>query len=936
MNFLKIAGHDIKNILKNKFIMMAIVAIVIIPIVYSIFYLAAFWDPYGNTVKMPVAVVNLDKGGVNEGKSVNYGNDIVEKLEDNNKAKWSFVSYNKAEEGMKEKKYYAEFVIPEDFSKRILKVKEGKPDKGIIVYKSDSRKNYLGSVITDKISEKLEEEISSNIAKELTKTSFDKFYEIKGNLNKAADGSLKLHKGIVTFKDAVPELVNGVTKLEAGSDILTSKLSEAKDGSIMLNNGIKEASSKLSEKLDEFNSNKALKGVLQNINSDKINTMKSMLRASLKFKNQDLTMLDSAKAMMNKGNITSLKKTAFDFKALNAAELLKNPSLVALTKLNNEENIKNAQSLLKDVHEVQNIDMNKINALISGLKGADKLVALGGKAENLSKNISTNADKLVTLEQIIMDPDMDKYMESYMRLNSKYENLQKLLGGKNEITKEDLGKIDVNMLLKYINDMAKDAKDLQEVGSKIKAIGPSKVQESTSYVKNLVPQINGLKTELSNNKEAINSLHTALSPSNVNYIKGIAPKLLAMKSDLDKNTDNLKAMKLLLNNVANPKTKETINKITTLQKDVESIKPLIENIDKNINSKNMANLEKAPELIDELKSVQNKVKENEKTIALASEALNEGNIQKAQSLIASVPKLKAGVVQLEEGSMRLSTGLSKLEEGSRELNKGLYTMKEKMPAMEDGVDKLDDGSKELKDKLKDGADKLGKNLKNSSEDMGEYAKDPVETKNKSINIVPNYGSGFAPYFISLSLWVGAMMMFFIIENRVNEKFKEASSLSMVTGKFIVYGIVGILQALCVSGAVMKLGLTPKSVVGFFGFNIILSLVFISIMQCLIALLGDVGRFICMVFLILQLTSSAGTYPIELVPNFFKALYPFMPFTYSIEGLREIIAGSNLSIVFKDIFVLVAVALVFFIILVIFKKKGDKAQEFMENVKKDMM
>jgi len=133
---------------------------------------------------------------------------------------------------------------------------------------------------------------------------------------------------------------------------------------------------------------------------------------------------------------------------------------------------------------------------------------------------------------------------------------------------------------------------------------------------------------------------------------------------------------------------------------------------------------------------------------------------------------------------------------------------------------------------------------------------------------------------------------------------------------------------------MVLGLSPSSTVMYFTAVIFLSLVFIAIIQCLISLFGDAGRLLGIVLLILQLTACAGTFPLEIVPKFFKVINPYMPFTYSVELLREVISAStiNYAIVGKDFLILGIVLLVFLTISVVFKNAGERLQEIIEGRK----
>ena len=141
-----------------------------------------------------------------------------------------------------------------------------------------------------------------------------------------------------------------------------------------------------------------------------------------------------------------------------------------------------------------------------------------------------------------------------------------------------------------------------------------------------------------------------------------------------------------------------------------------------------------------------------------------------------------------------------------------------------------------------------------------------------------------------------------------------------------------MQAVLASGAVMLLGLRPNNIVLYFLFNILLSFVFIAIIQCLVFLLGQVGRLLSIVLLILQLTSCAGTFPIEIVPKIFKVLNPFMPFTYAVSGLREVIAGVDYGVFAKDVTVLAIILCVFLFTSIFMKGHADKVQKLIQDRK----
>lgn len=366
-------------------------------------------------------------------------------------------------------------------------------------------------------------------------------------------------------------------------------------------------------------------------------------------------------------------------------------------------------------------------------------------------------------------------------------------------------------------------------------------------------------------------------------------------------------------------------------------------------TKLLEGLDKARNGAVALKEGLNKADEGMNQVVGGANALKEGATKindgliiassKMGELSSGLDKLYEGSKELKNGTAGLNDGAVKLYDGSVKLNDGLVSLKDGTNKLydgsiklNDGLYKLTDGTNELKDGLNEGYDKINNKLKFTSADMSKFMSEPVKLDEKPINHVPDYGTGFAPYFIPLSLWVGALIMFFIVSDDVDEEFKGHSA-SIVFGKFMTFAFLGILQAVASSFILRSvLHLTVKNVALFYGFNILLSFVFIAVIQSLIFIFKDAGRFLALVLLMLQLTSCAGTFPLELVPKFFVNINPYLPMTYATSALREIISGIDYSVLNKDILVLLAFMAAFMIISIILKSRIDRIAKRIERLK----
>lgn len=319
-----------------------------------------------------------------------------------------------------------------------------------------------------------------------------------------------------------------------------------------------------------------------------------------------------------------------------------------------------------------------------------------------------------------------------------------------------------------------------------------------------------------------------------------------------------------------------------------------------------------------------------------------GELQDGLNIASSkVNELGQGTAKLEQGTKTLSGGMEllynnlcllnegqgKLSSGSLALKNGLNQSTSGLTAINNGLSGINNGQKQLGSgltKLKSGADRLASNLKGaakqaSSESNGTLTDktslitNPINLEDNSIHKVSRYGVGFAPYFIPLSLWVGAIMIFFVVE--ANNKFQFSGKhmgLKYGLSKYCTVAAISAIQAIITSFVIRNvLHLSVTNSLSFYLFNILMSLVFVAIIQFLVNSFGIAGRFIALVLLMLQLTSAGGTFPIELVPRFFQVLNPLLPMSYGVNGLRMIITGANSSLIYGNIAALVIFGIVFF-------------------------
>ncbi|NMM62325.1 YhgE/Pip domain-containing protein [Clostridium sp. P21] len=206
-NVFRIYKRDMKNILTSYVTLAIIIALSILPSLYSWFNIKACWDPYANTKGLSVAVVNLDKGTEFRNVKINVGDDVIKKLANNQAIGWKFVSESEAENGVKYGKYYASVTIPKDFSQNLLSIViQDTPKKSELVYSVNEKRNAIAPKITQKGATNLQEEITRNFIQTSSDTILSYLNQFGIELDKIKPGLKNIVDVIVNVDNSIPQV----------------------------------------------------------------------------------------------------------------------------------------------------------------------------------------------------------------------------------------------------------------------------------------------------------------------------------------------------------------------------------------------------------------------------------------------------------------------------------------------------------------------------------------------------------------------------------------------------------------------------------------------------------------------------------------------------------------------------------------------------------
>ncbi len=272
-----------------------------------------------------------------------------------------------------------------------------------------------------------------------------------------------------------------------------------------------------------------------------------------------------------------------------------------------------------------------------------------------------------------------------------------------------------------------------------------------------------------------------------------------------------------------------------------------------------------------------------------------------------VTELQNGVHQLDDGAKALDAGLTRLADASTQLNDGAHQLNDGAVQLNQGSVQLLDGSKQLNSGLleaRDGSAQLAEGLNDGLEqaptwdpqqrtDVASVMGGPVQVNSYNDAGSNTFGAGLAPFFFALSLYIGGIIIFFLMRPMQQRAVAAGMSpLRTAITSFVPTGLIGLLQATAVIGlTLLATPMEPGSVLGLFGFAFLVSMMYIAINQMFMAVLGmGPGRVAAMAFLIIQMVASGGLYPVETQPEILQWLHPFMPMTYAVNGFRQVLYG----------------------------------------------
>ena len=803
-----------KNILKNHWIQIVLVALILIPSIYTVVFLGSMWDPYGNSGDLPVAVVNKDKAVEYNDKKLDVGDQLVKKLKDNDSLDFHFVNSKEANKGLKNGDYYMVITIPSNFSKNATTLLDKNPKKMVLNYTTNPGTNYVASKMDDSAIAKIKAEVSASVTKTYAETIFtsigtmsDGFAEASDGTQQLSDGMTQLEDGNKTISDNLKVLASSSLTFKDGTNTLTKGLKDYTNGVVTVNNGIYQLKTGVGDYTAGVS--QALAGANQLVENN--------------------TALNEGVKALGEG----------------AEKLVAGNQQVV-------DGVKKLQENLETSKKTMAASQDSLTQLSKGKKSLDSYATL-------IKTLNSNAASL-----------NNQGLTAYADQLTKIANTLLLNG----MTREQIDQCTIPGVFSLANYLPASAY-------------PNGID---SYMDSVATYTTGASTAIntlsSSTKSSLNDLDAALNGGTLTDGTKVPTGLVSGTQTVQAGLNEVNA-------------KVNGGKYVTVDNDGNIKQVTVDSKDALV-----AGVQAYTAGVDSLQKGLTQIAGNNTTLTSGVDQLATGT----STLVSNNATLMNGANQLSDGAGQISDGASKLAAGSDTLG--------------DGIKSAVDGVTTLNDALKSGAEESKIDSTDKTTDM---VATPVETSHKEISKVENNGHAMAPYMMSVGLYVACLAFALMYPIRHGIKKAENAWKYWASKATVMYTVSTLAAIIMVTALRLINGFEPVNLGLTYLLAILVSAAFMSLVMLLSLTTGFIGDFLLLVFMIVNLGGSAGTYPLDTGPAIYKAIHKFVPYTYSVDGFRKTISMTAPSIS-VEIAVFAGILIVCSLLTVVYfkyKNKEDK-------------
>lgn len=584
--------------------------------------------------------------------------------------------------------------------------------------------------------------------------------------------------------------------------------------------------------------------------------------------------------------------------------------------------IEQSEQLITTINETLADAQNLNEQALSYIQSLDKmdnpnLQETKEKLENAANLIDTNSAKVDTIVTVLEVLDRISNSERITALLDRFQSLQQSLAD---------GKETIDSALNLINQGTEIGGNvLTQLEAALDTIGNKFEEVQQSFDNRTQKALNDAINELKKVDQGINDRFTELQQTESSIRESL--------SDIEEKVKNPERTISLINGV--------IDRVDTGIDQVDNINKSIQTIDEFIDSDFLTNeIDRILVIRDELKSTNESIGQVIERIKDAKQSGRE-RLRDVDRLASEMNQSLDDIIHFVSGNLLNSykVVINDATQSLQDISGVLKDVDDKLPTVRKAIDKTKEGIAKGHDKVdvanehfpeaKETVQRIADKIRELEEKgdlnqlinvlttdpvaVSEFLAEPIVLNEHELFPIPNYGSAMNPFYTTLALWVGGLLLISSLKVDVAQK-REFKSYEVYGGRLIIFLGIGVLQSLIVTlGNIVYINAYIVNKFAYVMFGVLISVVFMSIIYTLVSVFGNTGKVMAIILLVMQLGGSGGTFPIQMAPPFFQKIYSFIPFTHAINLLREAIGGIIWDVAIKHIMFLIAY---FFIALIV--------------------
>ena len=787
-NVFTIFKNDFRALTRHFFAFLIILAILFLPALYAWFNIYAFWDPYGKTGDVSIAVVCNDRDYMDEdGKIINIGNQLVEELKQDEKIGFVFLDdADKAVDDLYAGKYYAAVIIEPDFTYNMYNFLKEDMFSPTINFYQNEKTNAIAVKVVEAAGDKVKQSVNKAYIQAIVETLFGKFNTfsegVQGDntINMLRNTLAKIDKNLAQYDDTIDQFV-------AANNSLVGTLN---------------------------NSNSTIDYTIHLLGNERINISKQ---------------------------VSYIESTKNDIALIN-------------------EEVNNLLTGLQD--SVQNA-IYKLDRLYNGGEDPDTVKET---LKELERQYQELIDYLT--HSGISGPEAEDALSALNRIRDKITQLREQLGmnAQNDANAADQLKADYNEVTVPMVYTAVTGYDYDDLA-------------------------NAQKTE-----QSMDTMMTFMADDAEQRIVNIQNNVEIAKTTTDDNTRE-KALTAAKNDSVI--VSQELSALGTAMDAVEDAAGATDKKASTAAAQAAGSTKDAGEIFDDILNGNRDIDLVE-YLQVISDLLGNARVALTELVYPSITTL---LTNLQDSLGDLSSVLLDLSDVMGKVPPIVSELSNTFGAVNNALVQVKDLISSYRTRI---ADALGV-LNGDTEDtrlqqvldfmdvdpqsIAEFLASPVTIRAESVYPVESYGAAMAPFYSMLAIWVGCIILNAILKVDTPIELIGATSRQKFFGRYLIFALLSLIQTMVIMGGdLLIFGMDCAHPGLFLLSGVVTSLTCSMLAYSMAIAFGNIGKALFVVFLIIQIAGSGGSYPIELLPDFFQQVYLFFPFPYAINAMREAIAG----------------------------------------------